>query len=112
MILSGAKTVETRTYPLPKKYVGQTMLVVETPGRSGKFKSRIVARIVFGESFQYKSKAEFYLDQFKHHVDKESPWAWGNKKKWGWPIEKMERLKKTVPLNRSPGIVYSIGLSI
>ena len=41
LLISGEKSVETRSYPLPKKYVGEKLALVETPGKSGSFKRRI-----------------------------------------------------------------------
>ena len=75
-ILSGRKIIETRTYPIPKHYVGKILLLVETPGSKGKFTSRIVAKISFSECFQYDSEEEFYRDTPKHRVSRSSPWAW------------------------------------
>src|SRR4029450_4821616 len=40
-ILSGQKVIETRFYPLPGKWVGQPLAVIETPGRARGFKSHI-----------------------------------------------------------------------
>ena len=51
MLLSGEKTVETRGYPLPEKYVGCELAIIETPGPRGRReagieKARIVGTIV------------------------------------------------------------------
>lgn len=35
---------------------------------AGKFKARIAGIIIFGDSFQYKTKAEFYADSKRHMV--------------------------------------------
>lgn len=107
LILSGDKTVETRTYPMPGKMVGVPLVFVETPGRFGKFKSRLVALITFGESFAYKNAEEFYLDE-RHLVDRFSKWAWEeDKPKWGWPIIAINVFSEPQRLGRRPGIVYS-----
>ena len=86
LILSGEKTIETRTYPIPKKYLNQEMVFIETPGPKGKFKARVRAIIKFTNCFQYKSKKEFYADFKRHRVSKDSSWAWKEKSKWGWEI--------------------------
>jgi hypothetical protein len=113
LILSGQKTVETRTYPIPKKFVGQEIAIVETPGKSGKFKSRIIATAIFGESFKYDSSKDFYDDIERHRVDRKSPWAWkANKPKWGWPVEVTNILAEPVTVRRQLGIKYTNGLKI
>lgn len=110
-ILSGRKTVETRTYPLPKSYIGKILLLIETPGKNGKFKARIVGKICFSNCFLYSSKAAFYRDSYKHLVTPDSPWAWTDKPKWGWIIESVERLSKPVPAGRI-GIKYTKNIQL
>ena len=112
LILEGKKTIETRTYKLPDKYIGQELLIIETPGPSGDFKSRIVGKIVFSRSFKYESKKAFYQDQGRHFVDKDSPWAWGEKPKWGWEIQNVVVFKNTEPLNKRPGIAFTTNLKL
>jgi len=108
LILEGSKSVETRTYPIPKHYIGRTLLMVETPGTTGKFKARIVAKITFGESFRYASKAAFYRDISRHQVGPDSPWAWiESKPKWGWPIKKVERLRTPIQTRKRLGIKFT-----
>jgi hypothetical protein len=107
LILSGEKRVETRTYSMPAKYIGEELLLIETPGKIGKFRSRIVAKIIFGASFQYKSSQEFYRDIANHQVEPSSPWAWKKEKpKWGWPILRVTQVKVGPPLRSSTGIVF------
>ena len=110
-ILAGGKTIETRTYPIPPAYLGVTLLMVETPGKTGRFKSRIVARIRFSKCFLYRSKKQFYADSNKHRVTPESPWAWQDKPKWGWIIESVVPLAKPRPAGRI-GIRYTKCLEI
>ncbi len=113
LILDGKKTIETRTYPLPKAYIGQELALVETPGRSGDFKARIMALITFGESFEYKNAASFYRDQKRHHVSPDSPWRWvQGKNKWGWPILKIKPFKQPKPAPLKKGIRYTHGIPI
>lgn len=112
LILSGEKTIETRTYPIPKKYIGQEMLMIETPGKSGKFKARIIAIIRFDECFKYLNSREFYKDVKRHCVTPDSPWAWSDEKpKWGWSLNVI-RLMKPRNLRKRSGIVFSTGLSL
>lgn len=113
LIIEGKKTIETRTYPIPENYINQEMALVETPGKSGKFKSRVIAVIKFGPSFQYKNKKVFYTDTPKHCVTSDSIWAWDDKKpKWGWPVKVIVILKNPIPLNKRSGIQYTKNISI
>jgi hypothetical protein len=108
LILEGSKTIETRTYPIPKNYIGQEMALVETPGKEGGFKSRVVAIIKFGSSFKYESKSKFYLDTYRHCVTPDSQWAWDPKKeKWGWSVLEVRALKKPIPITKRIGIKYT-----
>lgn len=112
LIISGQKKIETRTYPIPSAYVGQEMAIIETPGASGNFKARIIGTIVFGDSFQYKSKSEFYKDSAKHKVTPDSPWKWADKPKYGWPILKIIKLKEPKVAPQKKGIRYTVGIEI
>lgn len=112
LILSGKKTIETRTYPMPTKYIGQSLLLIETPGPSGKFKAQVVAIIKFNESFKYLNKVDFYNDYEKHFVDKNSPWHWTEKGKWGWPILELKILKKPILAPNKKGIIFTSNISL
>lgn len=113
LILDGTKEVETRTYPLPDRLVGVTLLLIETPGKTGKFRSRIAGTISFGPSVQYKSANAFYKDIDRHRVTENSPWAWTDEKpKWAWPILSVKRLTKPKTLNKRPGIVYTAKIRV
>ncbi|WP_419172632.1 hypothetical protein [Halobacteriovorax sp.] len=111
LILSGEKVIETRTYKIPDHYLNQEILMIETPGPNGKFKSRIVAIIKFTECFQYKNKTDFYKDSKKHCVDKNSPWAWTDKPKWGWKVEIIKKLSPPIKCNIR-GITFRKGIEI
>ena len=110
-ILAGRKSIETRIYPIPFKYLHQEMLLIETPGTQGKFKSRIVAKIRFTKCFKYKSLELFYADYHRHCVDKDSPWAWKDKPKWGWHVEVVKTISPPVPFGGKKGIVYTKNIS-
>lgn len=87
------------------------MLIIETPGKKGQFKARIVGVIVFGEPFAYQSKEDFYKDRKKHLIDEESrdfTWESGNGKcKWGWPIRTCKHLNKPLITTQKRGIVFT-----
>lgn len=106
-ILSGRKVIETRTYPIPKNYINEELLLVETPGKDGGFKARAVAIIVFSGCKKYSTKTEFYSDFEMHLVDKSSKWSWSNKPKWGWLIGMVEILEKPVEIKKKKGIIYT-----
>ena len=108
LILNGSKSIETRTYPLPSQYIGKEMLLIETPGKEGKFKARIIGIAVFGESFKYKNKKDFYLDQQYHCVSPTSLWKWQPKKpKWGWPVLKIIKVPDEIPTLGRRGIIFT-----
>ena len=107
LILSGKKTIETRTYPLPPKHINRDLALIETPGSAGKFSARIVAIVRFGESFEYKSKSEFFQDKGEHLVGDDDVFSWPKTgKKWGWPILSVKPLKRPLPAPRPRGIVF------
>ena len=106
-ILSGRKSIETRTYPLPAKYLNQDMLLIETPGTQGNFKSRITAIIRFTNCFKYKNPAAFYADYARHRVAKDSPWAWQDKPKWCWKVEVVRAVDPPRIFAGRKGIVYT-----
>ncbi len=113
LITEGKKTIETRTYPIPKHFIGIEMALIETPGKRGNFKARAVAKIVFGDSFKYPNKQDFYNDIKRHYVDPLSDWAWNEKKgKWGWPILKVTKLLEPLLLNKPSGIIYTTNIKI
>lgn len=111
-IVLGRKTVETRTYPVPPKYLGKEMILVETPGSNGLFAARAVALIRFKRSYKYASKKAFYLDYDRHLVSKESIWAWKDKAKWGWEVELIKVFSKPIKIRKRRGIVFTASLEL
>lgn len=111
-ILIGKKTIETRTYPLPEKYLNQELVLIETPGLEGKFKARIIAIIKFTNCYRYKDKLEFYKDVNLHLVEKESIWAWKDKPKFGWRVEVVKKLSQPITVNKRKGIVFTKDLKL
>lgn len=112
-IFDGSKVIETRTYDLPKQYLGKEIFLMETPGKSKDFSARIIAVIKVKQSFKYNNKQEFYADFKKHLVDKNSPWAWVDAKgKWGWEVEVIRRFKSPPKFSGKRGIVFSKSITI
>ena len=115
LLLSGRKSIETRTYPLPKKYEGVELAVIETPGPKGKKeaginKARITGTIIFGASFQYKSENEWRKDAKRHLVnpdDIQYSWTKTDNIVWGWTVEKVTRLKSHEAAPKKRGIIFA-----
>lgn len=108
LILSGEKTIETRTYPLPKNYINRDLILIETPGKNGNFKARGIATIRFSSSFPYKSERAFYKDKKRHHVTPDSPWAWDSKApKYGWIVANIEPFPDPKEVRGKRGIKFT-----
>ena len=114
LIVSGQKTVETRSYKLPEKYIGKKLAIIETPGPRGKkeagiSKARIIGTVVFSGSFLYRTRAEWVADFDRHCVeignhqfefDK-------NHEKWGWIVAEVVSFKNQKPAPVKRGIVFA-----
>lgn len=114
LILSGKKSVETRTYPLPEKYLGKKLAVIETAGKSGLKlagieKARITGIVVFSESFQYLSYDNWKSDFKRHLVKDDDPqFAFSDvKPKWGWVVSNHIRFNQFVEAPSKRGIVFA-----
>lgn len=113
LIADGSKIIETRTYPLPAKYLNQDLLLVETPGTLGNFKSRAIGIIRFNSCFKYGSKDDFLRDFPNHLVDQNSPWRWQDgKAKWGWKIEKVTLFKDPQLIPKRLGIKFTRDIQV
>ena len=51
----GHKVIETRT-PMPRKWVGQPLAIIETPGKARHFQRRIAGLVIFAPSWCYADK--------------------------------------------------------
>jgi hypothetical protein len=119
LLLSGEKTIETRTYAIPEKYIGQELALIETPGPHGKKKAgidkaRIIGVICFDASKQYRSKEEWDADRKLHQVDVDDPqYAFKKTKpKHGWPVISVKNLAKPLPAPKRRGIVFASACEI
>lgn len=112
LILSGKKTIETRTYPIPPKYLNAEMILIETPGKSGKFKARLRGIIKFTNCYKYRNKTAFYKDNGKHFVTPDSEWAWTDKDKWGWDVQVIKLFKTPINLDAPKGIKYTKNIQL
>ena len=111
LILSGKKTVETRSYKLPELYLGKKLAIIETPGkrRGRPDKASIVGLVTFSKSFRYKSRKEWLLDRSRHLVDEHDPlFCWdSNREKWGWVISEVMVFQRPVGAPVRKGITFS-----
>lgn len=113
LIVDGEKVIETRSYPAPGWIIGKPIALIETPGKSRLFKSRVIALVEIGPSWRYLSKVSFDSDFSQHKVSPESPFSFDNsKQKWAWPINKVTLLTKPKVLRKRCGIVYTKNISI
>lgn len=114
LIVEGIKSIETRHYPLPKKYIGQKLALIQTPGPKGKkeaglLKSQIIGTIIFAGDFKYRDEAHWRKDIKRHCVSPEDP-HYGyapTRVKWGWVIDSVEVFPKSKPVPKKRGIVFA-----
>lgn len=108
LLISGLKSVETRSYPIPAKYEGVELALIETPGKSRKFKSRIIGTITFSHSFKYPDKTSWIDDYNRHKVEDHDPmFGWkDNKPKYGWVVSKINKFEEPVYLSKKQGRVF------
>ena len=114
-IISGRKVIETRFYPMPAKWIGQPLVIIETPGRTGRFKRRIAGLVVFGASWCYTDQAAFARDGAKHLVDPDDPlfgWKSDDKPKWAWPVQWVEAYQQPLPPTFRAGIRYARAVEV
>ena len=114
MLINGVKTIETRSYPLPKKYEGIELVLVETQGNKSNFISRAIGTIVFSCSIEYSDQKSWQNDYFKHKVsgnDKNFGWK-PDKKKYGWIVIKVKKFEKPIDITQRKGIIFTTGLKL
>lgn len=111
-ILDGSKTIETRTYEIPQKYIGKEMVLIETPGKTGKFKARGIAIIIFEDCFKYKNKTSFYKDVDLHKVQKGSIWDWKDKPKFGWKVKVVYKFQTSFSVPSNRGYIFCSDIPI
>lgn len=108
LLINSDKCVETRTYPLPPKYEGEELALIETPGKLGKFKARIIGTITFSHSFKYNSIQEWEADYNRHKVDTDSDFGWeDSKSKYGWVVSQIYKFDEPFPAPENKGIVFT-----
>ena len=114
-IVSGRKVIETRFYPLPEKWVGQPLVIIETPGKARHFERRVAGFVILDKSWCYADKASLAQDRAKHLVDPDDPlfgWKHDEKPKWAWPIRWVEVYQQPLPADFRAGIRYAGAVEI
>jgi hypothetical protein len=114
LLLSGEKTIETRNYKLPEKYLNRELAIIETPGPNGfkhlgVSKARIIGTIVFTENYLYRSKLHWLEELTLHRVNPDDPQYKfvSNKPKWAWKVGNVKSLKNPVPAPSKRGIIFA-----
>ena len=109
LLINGWKSVETRSYPLTSKYEGVPLALIETPGKYGRFKSRIIGTITFSHSFQYPDRQSWINDYNRHKVEESDEFCYWNenKKKYGWVVSNIEKFDTPVPAPKKKGIIFT-----
>ena len=113
LLINNDKVVETRSYPLPAKYAGEELALIETPGKSGRFKSRIIGTITFSHSFKYESRNEWLNDYYRHLVDQhDENYGWKYyKPKYGWVVSNITKYNEPLNINCRKGIIFTTNLT-
>ena len=115
LILSGQKTIETRSYPLPKKYHNTPLALIETPGpRKLITKARISGIVVFSHSVLYENELGWKADGKRHLVESNDiQFAFNLRKpKFGWIVKSVIRFDIHLPVASARGIVFTTGCRI
>jgi hypothetical protein len=114
LLINEIKSVETRTYPLPEKYAGEELALIETPGRYGCFKARIIGTITFSHSFKYPDQKAWQDDYNRHCVAVDDPiYNWKeNKPKYGWVVSKVTKFDKPLDIRKRKGIIFTSGIKL
>lgn len=114
LLINGVKSVETRTYHLSEKYMGETLALIETPGRYGRFKARIIGTITFSHSFKYPDQKAWQDDYNRHCVAVDDPiYNWkDDKPKYGWVVSKVTKFEKPLDIRKRKGIIFTSGIKL
>mgnify|MGYP001545319564 FL=1 len=114
LLINGWKSVETRSYPLPQKYEGVELYLVETPGKYGRFKARVIGTVTFSHSFKYPDKQSWIDDYNRHKVEEgDEFFGWNeNKPKYGWVVCSVKKFEHAVDINQKRGIIFTTNLDI
>jgi len=112
LLIDGLKSVETRSYHLPLKYEGVELYLVETPGKLGKFKARVIGTITFSHSFKYPDQKAWQDDHNRHCVAIDDPiYNWkDDKPKYGWVVCSVKKFDEPLDIVGKRGIIFTSDL--
>jgi len=119
LLLDGTKYVETRGYPLPKKYLNVPLAIIETPGPRGRkeggiITSRIIGLITFCECYPYESEEHWRSEKALHRVPTNDPYfsfVQGHPK-WAWKVSKVYHFSESIPAPSRRGIKFTLACKI
>ena len=100
---------------MPRKWVGQPLAIIETPGPARRFKRRIAGLVIFEPSWCYADPGAFGRDRVKHLVDVDDwrfGWKGNNRPKWAWPVRWVEAYQQPLPADFRAGIRYARAVEI
>ena len=119
LLLSGKKTVETRSYDIPEKYRGVDLAIIETPGPRGKkdagiTKARIIGTIVFEKTYRFQSVKHWQSEENLHFVPTKDPqYAWSKRDEvWGWVVKSVRKFSKPTIAPKNRGIIFTRKIEI
>ena len=93
---------------MPKKYEGEELALIETPGKSGNFKARIIGTITFSHCFEYPDQCSWQEDFNRHLVEPDSEFGRKEgKKKYGWVVSDLNKFEESQPAPNNKGIIFT-----
>ena len=114
MLLSGKKTIETRSYDIKKGYLNKDLALIETPGPKGRKEAgieqaRIIGIIVFSKTYRYVNFEHWKAEACAHFVDEnDSPYSWRDgRAAWAWQVDSIIEFDKPAPAPLRKGIIYT-----
>lgn len=114
LLINADKCVETRSYSLPIKYEGEELALIETPGKYGDFKARIIGSITFSHSFKYPDENAWKDDYARHLVPEDDvDFGWKkDKEKYGWVVSNVVKFDSPQPAPENKGIIFTNNCNI
>mmetsp|Transcript_8523 Transcript_8523/g.10777 ORF Transcript_8523/g.10777 Transcript_8523/m.10777 type:complete len:149 (+) Transcript_8523:87-533(+) len=95
LLLSGEKTIETRTYPLPDKYLNKPIYIIEDSESLQQLqkKATVAGIVTFSGCFAWKTKEDWAADADKHCVKlNHEEFGWNDTEiKYGWRVSSIKK---------------------
>ena len=107
-LLNGKKTIETRTYDLPKALIGKKLFILESKSGEDGISSignyldgdeisdsiNVVGWVIFDRVIIYRYRSKFEADEEKHMVKRDSGYGWKDDTRivYGWVVSKKAKL--------------------